>query len=122
MQQLAGSAMISPELCEYLRRCGLSEKKVAESGPETELLKNLGVYGDIAEAYMETLEKEFNVDMSQFEFENYFPPEFAGGSTIERLLYWIVPPLARKQRRAEDFRPVTLRMIDEAIRERRWAN
>lgn len=113
--------MTSTELCEYLRRCGLSENMILGSDQETELLRDPDVYGDIAEAFMETLEKEYAVDMSEFRFDDYFPPEFVGNSAVHRILYWIAPPLARKHRRADDFRPVTLRMIDTAIREQRWA-
>lgn len=111
---------LSPELREYLKRCGLSENKISQCHSGTRMHHDLGLYGDVAESYMEILRDQFHVDLSGFEFEKFFPPEFAGGNWLIRTLLWIVPFAGQAARRRTEFLPLTLEMVDEALRHKRF--
>lgn len=111
---------LSIELREYLKRCGLSESKIAQCSGSTRMYHDLGIYGDIAEAYMEVLAEHCHVDLSGFEFEKFFPPEFAGKKVLTRTLLWIVLFAGSAYRRRGELLPLTLERIDRAIRSKRW--
>ena len=81
---------------------------------------DLGLYGDIAEAYMDVLAGPYQVDLRAFEFEKYFPPEFTGKNTLTRTLLWIMPFLGRAARQRNEYSPLTLERIDRALRSKRW--
>lgn len=111
---------LSTELREYLKRCGLSERKIAQSNIRTRMYHDLGIYGDIAEADMELLADHYRVDLSGFEFDKFFPPEFAGKSPLARVLYSIVPFSDYLTKATGDYLPLTLEMIERAILTKRW--
>ncbi len=111
---------LSIELREYLKRCGLSESKIAQCRSSTRMYHDLGLYGDIAEADMEVLADHYRVDLSGFEFEKFFPPEFAGKSPLARVLLWIVPFTDKVARKSGEYLPLTLEMIERAIRTKQW--
>jgi Protein of unknown function (DUF1493) len=111
---------LSIELREYLKRCGLSESKIAQCSGSTRMYHDLGLYGDIAEAYMEVLSEHYRIDLSGFEFEKFFPPEFAGKNALTRALLWIVPFAGNAARQRAEWSPLTLERIDRAIRSKRW--
>jgi len=48
------------------------------------LYQDLNIYGDIAEAYMNVLADRYHVNMAGFEFDSFFPQEFAGKSALAR--------------------------------------
>ena len=81
---------------------------------------DLGLYGDIAEAWIGVLADQYHVDLSGFEFEKFFPPEFAGKSMLTRALLWIVPFAGKASRQRDEYLPLTLEMVDGAIRARKW--
>ncbi len=114
------ASQLSIELREYLKRCGLSESKVAQCSGSTRMYHDLGLYGDIAEAYIGVLTEHYHVDLSGFEFEKFFPPEFAGKNMITRALLWIVPLAGNAARQRSERLPLTLDMIDRAIRSKSW--
>ncbi|PJK13863.1 hypothetical protein CO613_09020 [Lysobacteraceae bacterium NML07-0707] len=111
---------LSAELREYLKRCGLSENKIAQCNGRTRLYHDLGIYGDIAEACMEVLAECYRVDLSSFEFEKFFPREFAGKNILTRALLWIVPLASNTARQRGEWLPLTLKRIDHAIHNKRW--
>jgi hypothetical protein len=111
---------LSVELREYLKRCGLSEKNIAQCGGNTRMYHDLGLYGDIAEAYMGVLVDHYQVDLSGFEFEKFFPPEFAGKNMLTRALLWIAPFAGDAARQRGEYSPLTLGMIECVIRTKRW--
>ena len=111
---------LSVELREYLKRCGLSESKIAQCSGSTRMYHDLGLYGDIAEAYMGVLADHYHVDLSGFEFEKFFPPEFAGTNMLTRALLWIVPFAGNAARGSSEHLPLTLEMIDGVMRSKRW--
>jgi hypothetical protein len=111
---------LSMELREYLNRCGLSVSKIEQCSNSTRMYHDLGFYGDIAEANMEVLSYHYLVDLSGFEFERFFPPEFAGKNQLARVLLCFVPFVDKAVRNTCEYLPLTLGMIEQAIRAKRW--
>jgi hypothetical protein len=111
---------LSIELREYLKRCGLSRRKIAQCSRETRMYHDLGLYGDIAEAYMEELVDHYHVDLSGFEFDKFFPPEFAGKNRLIGGLLSIVPFANYVARQRDEYLPLTLRMIERVMRTKQW--
>ena len=111
---------ISDDLRDYLRQCGASMQTVERCTNETRIYHDLGVYGDIADGYMSVLADQYHVDLSGFRFEEHFPPEFPGGNAYTRTLLWLMPFLGRARRQREVYRPITLAMVERAIRSKRW--
>jgi hypothetical protein len=105
---------------EYLKICGLSEEKIGRCNMMTRLYHDLGIYGEVAESYMEVLVDSFNVDLTTFLFERYFPLEFPGRSCLSRYLLWQIPFARRLAEKRATYDPVTLEMIDTAIRTKKW--
>lgn len=87
---------------------------------DTRLYHDLGIRGDEAWAYLETLKRDFDVDLTEFDFEVYFPAEFPGETFLEQVFGWLFP-WTRKGLAPESFAPLTLRMIDRAIDRGRWS-
>jgi hypothetical protein len=111
---------LSIELREYLKRCGLSKRKIAQCSGNTRMYHDLGLYGDIAEAYMEVLADHYHVDLSGFEFDKFFPPEFAGKNTLIGALLSIVPFAGYVTRQRGEYLPLTLEMIESVMRAKQW--
>lgn len=111
---------LSPELRDYLRYCGVSERKLARYDGATRMYHDMGLYGDVAEAYMEALAERYNIDMSGFEFKRYFPPEFVGKNTFSRTLLWLMPFAGAVARQRREYEPLTLEMIERVLRAKRW--
>ena len=120
MRQHANEISLSPTLRLLLRDCGISQRRIDSSVPATRLYHDLGIYGDIAEACMETLSTRHSVDLSGFTFEEYFPSEFVGNSRAQKALNWLLPMLGNWRRRSGQYRPLTLAMIENAIAAGRW--
>ncbi|MGJ9418323.1 hypothetical protein ACHAC9_11230 [Massilia sp. CMS3.1] len=81
---------------------------------------DLGLYGDIAEAYMEELAYHYHVDMSGFEFDKFFPPEFAGKNALLAAVFSILPFAGYVARRRSEYLPLTLTMIESVLRAKQW--
>jgi hypothetical protein len=113
---------LNDRLFQYLRACGLSKRKVETLTPDTRLYHDLKVYGEEAAAYMETLQDDFGVDMEGFEFGRYFPEEFPGDTRATAILLTFLPPSLRTRytHRAKDYKPLTLAMLETALRDRCW--
>jgi hypothetical protein len=111
---------LSANVREYLKRCGLSERQIARCSEATRMYHDLDLYGDIAEGCMEVLAKDYRVDLSGFEFEKFFPSEFAGKSRLTGFLLQLVPFAGKAARQRGVYLPLTLGMIGGAIRTGRW--
>jgi len=111
---------LSSELCEYLRQCGLSNGNIAKCNGDTRLYQDLNIYGDIAEAYMNVLADRYHVNMAGFEFDSFFPQEFAGKNALARALLWITPFAGTLARRSGEYEPLTLNMLDQVIHSKQW--
>lgn len=111
---------LSIELRECLKRCGLSERKIARCNGNTRMYHDLGLYGDIAEAYMEELADHYHVDLSGFEFDKFFPPEFAGKNALLAALFSILPFAGYLARQRGEYLPLTLTMMESVMRAKQW--
>jgi hypothetical protein len=109
------TADLSKEVIDYLRSVGFRDAEIAEFRPETRIYHDIGAYGDIAESYIEELRNKFNVDISEFIFEEYFPKEFEGKNNITSALIFFFPPISYFIRRINSYKPMTLAMIQNAI-------
>jgi Protein of unknown function (DUF1493) len=106
----------------YLRKLGYSEQRVAGMNMNTRLFHDLGECGDSATEDMELLAEEFGVDLSDFKFAKYFPPEFEGRNTLEAFLISCVPFANRVIRNRRSYAPLTLSMIERSMRAGRWTD
>lgn len=111
---------LSIELREYLTRCGLPQTKIAQCNASTRMYHDLGLYGDIAQAYMEVLADHYHVDLSGFEFQTFFPEEFEGKTLLTRVLFSLIPFASHMARRRGEWLPLTLERVDRAILSKRW--
>jgi hypothetical protein len=111
-----------PEIIKlYLQFCGVREKKIATCNMGTRLYHDLGIYGEEAEDDLEVLTKEYQVDLSGFVFERYFPYEWPQGhSKIESFFLGLLPGIERLYRKPTTFLPITLAMIARAIDAKKW--
>ncbi len=104
------------ELKAYLAKCGVAKRIINRCTLETRLYHDLGIYGDIAEAFMEVLADSYKVDVEDFSFYKYFPAEFDGNSWLARFLTTYIPWGKRVYRSRHVYAPLTLKMVLEAIR------
>ncbi len=99
----------------YLKECGIRDAKINTLHGDTSLYHDLGVYGDIAEGYLDLLVDNYGVDVSTFDFHKYFPEEFSGEKTFKIHLFTIIPFLRERYNNKKIFKPLTLGMIALAI-------
>lgn len=111
---------LSSDLVEYLELCGMPRRVVARCKSETRMYHDLGIYGDIAEAYIDVLGSKYSVDLAGFEFDKFFPPEVLGRSLLANVFFSFVPFSGQIVRRRGQWLPLTLGRIDSAIRLKRW--
>jgi hypothetical protein len=103
------------ELKAYLAKCGLAKQVINKCTLETRLYHDLGIYGDIAEAFMEVLADSYKVDLANFAFYKYFPAEFDGNSWLARFLTTYIPWGKRLYQKSHVYAPLTLKMLLGAI-------
>lgn len=105
----------------YLKELGYSEQEMTGMTMNTRLFHDLGLYGDTAEEEIWLLQKKFDVDLSDFNFARYFPPEFEGKNKLEAFILYIAGSRgARLTKSRERCEPLTLGMINHAILAKRW--
>lgn len=110
----------------YLKKLGYSDKDIASWTSHTSLLKDLGWDGDTVECAFQTMQNEFGVDFSGFEFEKYFPIESskeAGRLSSHRLLNAV--GLGKWGKKNIDsiyskYPEITFGMIEEMIKQKKW--
>lgn len=117
-----GQSSIDDCLVRYLRACGLSTRKISRLTMDSRLYHDLGIYGDEAEGCMEALQTEFGVDMSGFDFSDYFPPEFPGRNGLTATLIAFLPLSVRRRFVHANctYKPFTLVMLQDALQAKRW--
>jgi hypothetical protein len=99
----------------FIDECGLNKYYSGKSNLNVRLYHDLNIYGDIAESYIEILRDNHNVDVSQFNFHDYFPPEFSGNSQLKKIMFSLIPFLRAKFEDKKEYLPFTFHMINEAI-------
>lgn len=111
--------IVDDDFDNFIIDSGLSDYCKKKSDLKLRLYHDLGIYGDIAESCIETLKDNYNVDVTNFAFEYYFPEEFSGESQLQRILFNFVPFLRSKAENKKEFKPLTFLMIKNAIKEGR---
>jgi hypothetical protein len=126
MQSCATKTMkpnnLPDEIRDYLSACGLKQRTIDRSQLETRLYHDLGIYGDIAEGYMEILTDLYQVDLSNFVFDSYFPPEFPQRAGLSGFFIIYIPFVGAWMRRKIVYLPLTLAMIGCAIQAKKWVS
>ena len=97
----------------YLVALEFSEQEIAQMSLDTRFFHDLGFYGDTANDLIRILERTFGVDLSQFRFDRYFPPEFEGKTKFEAFIRNMATPIESRLIRDRDlYAPLTLGMIN----------
>lgn len=122
MHSPATDSGIPHELKEYLATCGLSRRTINRCTLETRLYHDLGIYGDIAEAFMEVLADSYKVDLSNFSFYQYFPGEFKSNSWLRRFIINCIPWGRAICKNDHAYAVMTLRMVLDSIRTGKFDN
>ena len=105
----------------YLRELGYSEQQIAGMSMNTRLFHDLGSYGDTAADEIWLLQKKFGVDLSEFDFDRYFPPEFEGKNKFAAFVRNIVSPReTRLISNREGCEPLSLGMVNRSILAKCW--
>ncbi len=87
----------------------------------TRLQHDLGLDGTDAEEFMEAFSKEFNVDMSEFEFDSHFGPEAPPKlTTLVRYLYCRLVGGDPSRLVDTELIPITLRDLVSAAKAKKW--
>jgi Protein of unknown function (DUF1493) len=115
MQMNNASADLSTDLRDCLAWLGISSEKIQACNRATRVWQDLGVYGEIADDFLEELSKCHQIDLSQFDPTRYYPTEFAGNGLFSRIFIPFIPFLDNYLRKRRVFAPLTLGMIDDAI-------
>ena len=92
------------------QKCAVS---IQELSPQTQLTKDMGLDGDDAVDFMEAFSKEFDVDLSEFEFSKHFGPEAGFNPFV--YLYYLLSAKFKPQ-----YIPITLYDLQEAINKKKW--
>lgn len=100
---------------DFLMESGLKKAFKDESSFDTRLYHDLNIYGDIAESYIELLRDKYDVDVSAFNFDSYFPQEFTGHTITQRVIFWLFPFLREKYQKSQDYLPFTFKKLKDAI-------
>lgn len=106
----------------YLKRCGYSAAKIDSWTNETRLLHDLGLCGDDILDELRIMQEEFGVDLSDFNFKEYFPNELSTDAyllTMRRLLCAIGLEKLVKHVYSK-YAEVTLGTIELALKQRKW--
>lgn len=111
---------LPPVLADFLRLCGLRKSRIDSCDLDTRLYHDLGIYGEVAEDCMEVLVDTYKVDMTNFDFEAYFPLEYPGKTGLSRFLLWQIPFARRFVESKANYNPLTLRMIEAIIHSKQW--
>lgn len=119
---MASNDEFSDLLRSYFVKCGYSKRLIKKLSLDTRLYHDLRIYGDIAESYIEVLSEQFGVDISNFEFHTYFPEEYPVTSVLGAVLIPICPFWVRRRYLHPDknFKPLTMRMIQKALANKKW--
>jgi hypothetical protein len=114
------SKELSSDVVSYLKKSGFSDRRISRMNVDTCLYHDLGFDGDTAEEMIEFLAQEYGVDVSNFDFDRHFPREFPGDTHFASVIGSFIPFWRFFQNRKKQFSPVTLLMIDQAIKSKHW--
>lgn len=107
---------IPPKALEWLVACQYPRGLIDSYRQETRLVQDIGIVGNALEEQFQVLRDVFHVDFSGVSFAKYFPSPLG----IEALVISILPRSRWAKKILERYPPITLGMIDEAIRNKKW--
>jgi len=102
---------IQEPLKTFLYENGITSNNLSLS---TRLYHDLGIYGDTAFWLFEDIESR-GVDLKNFVFDKYFPPEVYGNSIFSRFFYATIPFANAVKRKKCSYQPLTLAMIRDCL-------
>jgi hypothetical protein len=105
----------------FLVSAGYRAHEIAAWRMDTRLFHDVGLYGDSAEDHMLLLQQKFGIDLSEFSFVRYFPPEYEGKTRLQAFLRNLAIPIhSRLIRDRNKFEPLTLQQVNDAMLAGRW--
>ncbi len=108
------------DMCErvasFVSKFWLQEK--SSLSENTRLQHDLGMDGTDAAEFMEAFSEEFNVDMSEFEFDRHFGPEGFSLVDLFDILFCWLGRLFKKD--LSGTIPITLRNLVSAAESKKW--
>ena len=107
-------------LVNFLKMGGIRQSQIDKCDLDTRLYHDLGVYGEAAEDCMAVLAETYQVDLTNFDFEVYFPPEYPGKTGLSRALLWQIPFARYFAEKNANYEPLTLAMIETIIHSKQW--
>lgn len=115
MEQPSGNP-IPLKAVEWLEACQYPRELIDSYDKDTRLVQDIGIVGHALEEQLQILRDIFHVDFSGVSFARYFPSPLG----MDALVISILPRSGWARRVLERYPPITLGMIDEAIRNKRW--
>jgi len=113
---------INPELPDwfedFLLAVGLSRRTISRSSLDTSFYHDLNIYGDEADPIIEEMERR--IDMSSFNVDLYFPPEFPGGNFISNMIYRVTPKFHKALGLKEKYLRLTFADVMKALEIGGW--
>lgn len=107
---------VGPLTKRFLRDWGYRDDEIEKWDGNTRVYHDMGVYGDDALEFLETLTGHFQVDLSEFPIDKYFPPEFYHSLGPIKFLRWFLLGQAENKKYPE----ITLNMIEHTLSVKRW--
>lgn len=86
--------------------------------PESRILHDLGISGDDAVELLTAFAREFNVNLSEFPFDQYFPDE--ASFSFRSLWTWLLKLAGRRVSEMDAWRPITVADLERAAELGRW--
>ena len=94
---------LSAEVRKFLSVCGFGEGQIGDDLFDT----------------IEILRSKFGIDLSDFQDELYSPGELENDTFLFGMRRWFPKYV---ERRLSKYRPITLKMIDDALHAKRWTD
>lgn len=107
---------ISPKVLEWLVACQYPQPLIDSYSTKTRLVQDIGIVGHALEEQLQVLRDVFHVDFSGTSFAKYFPSPLG----LEAVIISVWPRSGWAKKILERYPPITLGMVDEAIRNKRW--
>ena len=107
-------------IVDFLELGGVRRSTIQGCDLNTRLFHELAIYGEAAEDCMKVLEDVYHVDMTNFDFDTFFPSEFPGKTSLTQALLWHIPFARYFLERGSMYEPLTLAMIETIIRSKQW--
>lgn len=107
---------LPPAVIKWLEACRYPRELIERYHPQTRLVQDIGIVGHALEEQLQVLQDTFHVDFSGASVGRYFPSPLG----MDALVISILPRSNWAKRVLERYPPITLGMIDEAIKNRKW--